>query len=414
MRIPQEIHKDSGFDIITKGAILLFLCILFGYGPDHRIVFIPVEIIFLLILGLRFLVKRYSFSLFAAWSFIFLVLGTITIFYTPEKTITLSRIKSLVQVLVFANLLVPYLLESKRNIGFFLLSMLLASAFLAIRILLSGPMSIVFQTRLGDSIGVSPNTVGYVFSIATVIGLYLMMEKRNWWISLLIAFFLVLALFSGSKKVVLFIGVGCFILLLSSQKTKKGVWSVIGVSLLVVVLSIILIFTWEPLYSVIGQRTIGMFQTLTGNGIEESTSIRLGMIHEAWALFLKKPIFGWGLGVFTKLSSYDMYSHNSYSELLVSVGIVGTFVYYSLYGFLLRKGFSLFKKRHSDSFFILSIGILIAMLFDGIGRVPYNEEISNILLALCYAGVMIDYPNKGLDVVGFLIKRLKRERKTEE
>jgi len=392
------LKRNEAFEWLTKGALLVFLSVLFGYGPDQSWVFIPAEILFVAVFGVRFIIKRYKVSLFAIWSLVFFFLGALTLLYTPDKHMTLTRTKSLLQVLVFANLLMPYLLESREKYHSFLISSLLASTFLMVRLLLSAPFKDIMQQRIGVTVQVSPNTVGYIFSIIVVIAFsYFLHQKKLWWLLVFLTF-TVFSILTGSKKVVLFIGVGLFLLVLLNQKSLKGAFFIGALCLVFVALTTVLIFVWEPLYRLMGSRIIGMISVLRGTGVEESTNIRLDMIQEGWALFLQKPLFGWGLGAFTVLSKWNMYSHNNYTELLVSVGLIGTIAYYFLYVYLIVKGLQLLKTGKERSYYILAISILVAMLFDGIGRVPYNEEISNILLALCYAGVMIEYPQKGLDL----------------
>lgn len=392
------LKRNEAFEWLTKGALLVFLCVLFGYGPDQSWVFIPAEILFVAVFGVRFIIKRYKVSLFAIWSLVFFFLGALTLLYTPDKSMTLTRVKSLLQVLVFANLLMPYLLESREKYHTFLISSLLASVFLVAKLLFSAPLRVVMQQRLGLTAQVGPNTVGYIFSIVAVIAFFLFLKQRKWWWVLVSIAFTSLSFLSGSKKVVLFIGVGIFLLVLLNQRTLKGAILLGILCLVVIAIFTALLFIWEPLYQFLGSRIIGMISVLRGTGVEESTNIRLDMIQEGWALFLQKPLFGWGLGAFTVLSKWNMYSHNNYTELLVSVGLIGTIAYYFLYVYLIVKGLQLLKTGKERSYYILAISILVAMLFDGIGRVPYNEEISNILLALCYAGVMIEYPQKGLDL----------------
>ncbi len=80
----------------------------------------------------------------------------------------------------------------------------------------------------------------------------------------------------------------------------------------------------EPLRRMIGQRLLNMVLELLGGNTDGSTSVRMGMLKCGLSMFSQKPIFGWGLGAFTDLGGFETYSHNNYVELLVAVGLVGT------------------------------------------------------------------------------------------
>jgi len=69
-----------------------------------------------------------------------------------------------------------------------------------------------------------------------------------------------------------------------------------------------------------------------GSRAELSGGTRLTIDHDAWRMFLQKPIFGWGLGVFPEI--YPQFSslstnlkagmaHNDYLQLLVEMGALG-------------------------------------------------------------------------------------------
>lgn len=59
---------------------------------------------------------------------------------------------------------------------------------------------------------------------------------------------------------------------------------------------------------------------LTGNN---SDDVRYDMIREAGVLFAQRPLTGHGMQSFSLLGSYGTYSHNTYLELLASLGLLG-------------------------------------------------------------------------------------------
>ena len=389
------------FDWFSEVVLLIFLCVVMGYGPDNHRVFIPAEILFVLTFSIRFLVKRYKLTSLVSWSLAFLVLSVISVFYANDKVLAFSRVKSILQVLVFANLIMPHISESKQSFKTFVYVYLLASLFVISLAIFSSSLSIVSSVRMGEHFGVNPNTIGYMFSIAVIIILYLFFENRNWLLFFPFMVFLIFSLLSGSRSVFILLSVGCVALVLLYQKTLKRAFFAALVAVLAVIVCVILIITIEPLYRVIGKRFVDMLMQLGGAGTDESTSIRMGMVINGFEMFKQKPLFGWGLGAFTDLGGYEMYAHNNYVELLVAVGLFGTILYYAIPFYIVIRGIKRFFRFQEKGPYILATTLMVTMIIDQVARVTYTEEFSNILIALCYAGIVLDDPEKGLDVFQF-------------
>jgi len=105
-------------------------------------------------------------------------------------------------------------------------------------------------------------------------------------------------------------------------------------------------------------------------GLDETRS---GMYRRAWELFRDHPIAGVGLGNFTKLSGYDMYSHSDYAETLSTTGVVGFILYFSIYAVLWSR-IARVRRRTNDRSVKYQMGVcqalLLTMLALGIG-VPH-------------------------------------------
>lgn len=393
-----------GFDWFSNAVLLMFLSVVMAFGPDIHHIFIPAQIVFVLTFGARFLIKRYKLTSLITWSVVFLIISIISIFYANNKVHAYSRTKAMLQVLVFANLVMPHIRASKRSFQTFLYLFLLASLFVIIRALFSAPLEVVFSRRLGSTFDVNPNTVGHMFSVATIISLYLFLKNRNWSFLIPFSFFFVFALFSGSRKIFILLGVGCVLLVILNQKSFKRAVIAGLVAIFVVVLTGLMIVTVEPLNRIIGSRLVNMFSQLGGANVDGSTSIRLEMIIRGLQMFKQKPFFGWGQGAFTDLSGFGTYSHNNYIEMLVAVGLFGTLIYYSLPLSIVIRGIKKFLRFEEKGPFILSTALMAAMLFDQVGRVIFTDEFSHFILALCYAGIILDDPNEGLDTFQFFKK----------
>jgi hypothetical protein len=265
-------------------------------------------------------------------------------------------------------------------------------------------MVLFLSSRLGLTIDVNPNTVGYILSVGAIISFFLGFDtgKKAYW--LLIPVFSVLSFYTASRKVFILLSIGLILIYLLQQKSLQKAGLALGIGLILLILCIFALLLIEPLRRAFGQRFFMMFSELLGRSGDESVSIRMGMLKSGISMFKQKPIFGWGLGAFTDLGGFDNYAHNNYVELLVAVGLVGTLVYYSLCFSIVIQGLKRFFRFEKKGSFVLSTAIMTAMLFDQVARVTYTEEFSNILIAMCYAGIVLDTPDKGLDFFQLMAK----------
>ncbi|WP_034378214.1 O-antigen ligase family protein, partial [Dehalobacter sp. UNSWDHB] len=93
----------------------------------------------------------------------------------------------------------------------------------------------------------------------------------------------------------------------------------------------------------IGIRVEGLIQGfLSGEYSEPSARTRDRLITYGFELFNQKPYTGYGLDTFRLMSGSGLagsalYAHNNYVELLVSSGIFGTILYYTMYLWLIAK-----------------------------------------------------------------------------
>jgi hypothetical protein len=99
----QLAKTKSLFDWFCDAVMLIFLSVVMAYGPDIHRVFIPAEILFVATFGTRFLLKRSKITTaFVGWSLAFIFLSAISVLYANNSAIAFNRLKSVIQVLVFA------------------------------------------------------------------------------------------------------------------------------------------------------------------------------------------------------------------------------------------------------------------------------------------------------------------------
>jgi len=238
------------------------------------------------------------------------------------------------------------------------------------------------QTRLGTEIN-NANVFGINAALSAVIGFtfYLYYSKRIYLFGSILC--LIMALVSGSVKVLVILFIG-YLYIVGKVYEKKKIWSsVLFLSFSFLIIDFLIgdtgsIFTLQRMEEIIN--------VFTGEGAtNHSTLLRLFYIKVGFEAFLNNPILGYGLEGFATILLHNIgevtYSHNNYIEMLVNLGLVGFIIYYSIYSKLFKK---LFKYTGKDIFTKLIFIILVSKLFSDIASVSYYSKETYILLVLYY------------------------------
>nr|WIF89290.1 O-antigen ligase family protein [Acholeplasma laidlawii] len=206
--------------------------------------------------------------------------------------------------------------------------------------------------------------------------------------------FLIIILWTGSRSSLIGLIVGIIILLIVSNYPHKKAILVATFSLILVLfLSIMYI---DFLYNIIGYRISMIIQFILNNDItDESIKSRLSFQLLGLDYFKNRMFLGYGLDNFRFLpGSYGTYSHNNYVELLVSLGIVGTFIYYIPHLTILIR-----VIRRPNMYRTLNIALVSTILILDLFFITYFERFSlyliMILLILSSKQKTVDNQNHG-------------------
>ena len=128
------------------------------------------------------------------------------------------------------------------------------------------------------------------------------------------------------------------------------------------------------------ENVVDRFEGAVGTGLEgvdNSTAGRLQMIERAWEMFLQNPL-GNGLGAFEYL--HGAYAHNAPMDLLANLGIVGLFLWWSIYAVLLIKARTIAESRIR---YALYLAIFAAFLFE-MSDVFYAKRSGVVIVAMLF------------------------------
>lgn len=217
-------------------------------------------------------------------------------------------------------------------------------------------------------------------------------KKSLFFLSLFFVFFI---LMTGSKT--------CFFVLFATFaltcffNSKQKVLSLISITIGIVV-SYYSILNVPFLYNIIGERIESLILGFSSLDSEERTvsdNTRFLMLIFGWEKFLEKPWFGYGIGNYQALfglinNGKRMYAHNNFIEFLVNCGIAGSFIYYWLYGYIIKKAIN-FNNRHIS---IACVSFILVLLVSEFGQVTYLVFSNQILLCIFIYIISVDNPNK--------------------
>lgn len=117
---------------------------------------------------------------------------------------------------------------------------------------------------------------------------------------------------------------------------------------------------------------------------DNSFSDRENMIATAINLFKERPILGYGIDNFRVISSFNTYSHNNFTELLVSLGVLGFIMYYFIYLNLIKLSLYVYQKIKKSEVFIFTVFYVTLILIQEIALVTINSPRNWIILFLLF------------------------------
>jgi O-antigen ligase len=234
--------------------------------------------------------------------------------------------------------------------------------------------------RMGGQIA-NENMFGMLFGSAAICAAYYMLVEKKWLHLVSVVLFAFFALSSGSKKAALMIVAGIFCISAIHFGIKKFYKTLL---ICAAALAIAWLVLQLPVFRVIQRRIEAM---LTGNDTTGSDDARKHMIRTGFRMFLEKPILGYGLNNFRDFYVSGQYSHNNYTEVLVSGGLVGFVLYYGMYLVPLCK---LFLGKHrkyvwkNRIYLMLLVWVAIDLVF-GWGYVQVYEKAAHFLMGVLLA-----------------------------
>lgn len=308
------------------------------------------------------------------WPVLFMIINALSCLWAEYPDASLSRL--ITQAQFYVLFIFTYFIYTNENIEIkkYFDALYIAGICMALYALYRyGWAGLINGLNAGQRLGgeiTNENFFGMVFSRAALVAYYYYWRSRRRPIDLmhivLVVAFTFFSFSSGSKKAFLMIILGILGINILENGFLK-MWKTLVISALAIVGIIIILQI--PLFSTMNQRIMSFF---TG-GKDSSDLVRAKMINLSLQLIYEKPILGHGLSNFGAITGLHTYSHNNFTEILVSTGIVSFLFFYIPYLEIIHLGW-VEGVRKKDVMVILLFILSIIYLVFGYGMVEYYDR----------------------------------------
>lgn len=348
------------YTLISQIALLIFCSAIIFFIPK-----------------IRFHVLSLSSFLFLCWSIINIVTG-----HTIDTSVSWAMTSTLMINFVFLLLFSQYywyINDIKTILNLFSMVVIVFSLFCMI----VGFGSVISLGRMHIN-NINVNTAAYYAVYACLWSFYLIIFEKKLTCKNIFALliYVTFVLMTGSRGAFFSLLLGMYLLFIVYNK-KIMVAKIIFVTLIIISI-LMLVMNVDILYKVIGYRIEPLFDYfITGSYEEASMYSRIQFSQLAYSKVKESLFWGHGLDCFRCLpSSYGMYSHNNYAEILFSLGITGFVFYYFPYIWNLKYYLiSIFKKNNEA---VVVGSFILIYLISELFRTTYFNRCFLILPLICY------------------------------
>ena len=318
---------------------------------------------------------------------IFVAICIVSISYATYRDSASSMCQTLVLLWLVFFILYNYLVNTDNDkilIYAITISSVLYSAYVIGYYGISGYFELLISGKRAGMDITNVNTIGMISATGFSLCMYVAIFKKKYYLFFVSAVPLITAFGSGSRKALLVVVFSLLLLILLKYKQNKSMSTFIKMIAWIIIAIVVLKFLLSlPAFETLAKRFDTFTNSLTGVGkVDHSTAIREDMIRYGFIEFKNHILLGHGINnsniVTMKYLGVSTYLHNNFVELLFSVGIIGFTAYYAMFAYLIKKLYSLFKRKVEYAEILLIM--LIIHLVMNYGMVAYYSKETYVLL----------------------------------
>lgn len=394
-----RIKKVKTNDLLSFAAVFIaFLCATNGElaNTNSNAVYYFPFLVCLAALLLELLLKpKIGLTSYLLWRIGVAVFFLMTMLYAISVSVAFVVIKKFLLQSVVVVLISLKCMEKSENIKLIIKIAVFAIFANLLYLLSTADMTMIAEgLRLGATTinkSWNANSIGLSASFGAIMAYYAFFidtQRTGLWKKvfswLVLLFFLVFTVLSGSRTAIIIVLVAAMLYILRSSQSHK-IRNVL-IAILFVCAAFYAVYNVPFLYEHVGYRFESLLEALFAEGGDRSSLIRREMIEVGMQAFVSKPVLGHGLNGFSQVygsvSGIDVYAHNNYIELLVNTGLVGFLLYY---GYIAGM---LFTKCAVNKETILFKATLVALLIADVGLVSYVDPLCQYLLCFIMHGIL--------------------------
>lgn len=383
-------------------AVLISCIFIFEMSSwSSRSIIIVTAMLLLIYLIWKHAQIRFHFHPFHKHMAAFIAYSFLTAAWSWDVSETFSR--SITVLLVFICMAVIYLIydESESIDGYLQAIMISGIIVSAYTVIFFGIDRLRIATEVGgrfdsEEIYASANALGMWMAICTIVFVYKIVNtKFKLWYLLGIAPVMMLAVSQSRTALVeALVGIG-LIILFKMQESKRVSKKIGNLILGLIVLALAgYALTQFDIFAGLYDRVRSALG-LSAQKKEGSWEMRQQMIRIGLQQFKKTPFFGIGFGSTHVLTDrylgHNTYLHNNFVEVLVSGGIIGFLLYYSMHWFVIKV---LWKLRTLDKSVQLPLILTIVHLLSDFGTVSFYKKPTYVILTLGFLAVVMTQKQK--------------------
>ena len=317
---------------------------------------------------------------------LFTVICLLSCLWALEISVAFSDTVTMVQILILVILLYNYIQKEEKAELFITVMCIAATIFAIYTVFYFGIEEYFKGLEEGDRMGTginNVNAIGMMTANAFILNLWQIFYRKKWIYILPAGICLVVSLGAASRTAVAGLIVGTFALFVFKGRGYKRLFSLLQCAGILLLLYLILQL---PAFDVFMDRIDKMILAFFGeSGADNASQVRLEMVELGLQTFYKYPISGVGIGnsgIITQQLGFSTYLHNNYIELLASVGIIGTVIYYLM--FIIPFGKTIKPAFKENQYAVIAVALIIMNLLFHIGTVQYYNKVSYLYIILFF------------------------------
>ena len=233
---------------------------------------------------------------------------------------------------------------------------------------------LIHGERIGTEIN-NVNVIGVQIWCSIIIAIFWGLYHKKIYLALSVIP-LIVAIGTGSKKIIVAIILGIMLIFLSKlTEVKFDRKKILKLSIVFIIVACFI--GYLLISSNVFIRFEKMLNYFTGKGeIDASTGKRFLLLEIGIENFLKRPVIGIGAAnsdvVVKEVTRISANLHNNFIELLATTGLIGFILYYSVYMYIIINCIKLLKKK--NKYINIVLIIFLINLFLDLGAVSYYTK----------------------------------------